>query len=471
LDCQASISAKTVDALHITSANLFGIRYPNMIRIANGSSHDFWSFLWDNREKLLWSGANLKSKFNGDRDPSMPVKSRPVPAICPPEPLASGIGAQWALDPNHIFMNHGCFGARPRSVLEAQWKARLQFEARPVNWLERQRDQHIDRAKAALGEFAGMQPSNFGFVTNATSAINAVLRSLKFDADDELLTTNHVYNAVRQTMKHIAQRHSARYVEAPVPLPLRNPEQVTELIVRALTPQTRILVIDHITSPTSIIFPVQDIVGICAKRGVDVLIDGAHAPGMIPLDVESINAAYYTGNLHKWVCAPPGAAFLWVRSDRQPGIHPATISHFLDDGFVDEFNWQATRDISPWVSVEHALTYMEGFGWDRVMEHNHQLAVWVQAMLCDRWDVEPATPMDGSMIGSMTTVPLPEQERLRQRFENDILKLRDALYAQHNIEVPIVDWDDRWWIRPSCQIYNLPQHYERLADAVLKLAR
>ena len=389
----------------------------------------------------------------------------------PPEPLSGASAQQWALDSKIVFMNHGCFGARLRTVLDSQWQAKLDFESKPVDWLDRHRDEHIAKAKRALGKFVGMKPANFGFVANATSAVNAVLRSLTFTPGDELLTTDHVYNAVRQAMKHVAQRHQARYIEAPVPLPVRSRDEIIDAITRSITDRTRIIVIDHVTSPTAVIFPLEEILSHCAVRGVDVLVDGAHAPGMIPLNVESLNAAYYAGNLHKWLSAPPGAAFLWARSDRQRGIHPTTISHFFEEGFTEEFNWQATRDISAWVCVEHAINAMEQFGWAAVRQHNHQLAIWVQQMLCERWSVEPSTPLDGSLIGSMTTVLLPGQDALRERFDGDILKLRDALYAQHQIEVPIVDWGGRWWIRPSCQIYNNSDHYEQLAEAVLELAR
>jgi isopenicillin-N epimerase len=202
-----------------------------------------------------------------------------------------------------------------------------------------------------------------------------------------------------------------------------------------------------------------------------VLIDGAHAPGMIPLDIGSIGPAYYAGNLHKWVCAPAGAAFLYVRPDRQKGIHPTTISHFLNEGFQAEFGWQATRDITPWLCVEDALTWLGRLGWDNIMRHNHQLAVWVQQMLCEKWGVHSATPIDGRMIGSMATIPLPAQEVFRKKFDT-FQALKAAVYDRYRIEVPIIEWGSpspRWWIRVSCQIYNRADQYQRLSDAVIDL--
>jgi isopenicillin-N epimerase len=210
---------------------------------------------------------------------------------------------------------------------------------------------------------------------------------------------------------------------------------------------------------------------LCARRGIDVLVDGAHAPGMVPLNIESIAPAYYAGNLHKWVCAPPGAAFLYVRPDRQKGINPTTISHFLNEGFQAEFGWQATRDITPWLCVEDALTWLGRLGWNNIMRHNHEMAVWAQQMLCARWGVHSATPLDGRMLGSMATVPLPRQEAFRKKFET-FQALKATIYDRDRIEVLVIEWGEpapRWWIRVSCNIYNRPEQYHRLAEAVLRL--
>src|SRR5262245_19868684 len=387
----------------------------------------------------------------------------------PPRALSDDVMAQWGLDPSIVFINHGCFGARPRSVIQSQSIRREQYEARPIEWLDRKRKALLGQAAAALGQFIGAQPSNLGFVANATSGINAVLRSLEFKPGDELLTTTHVYNAVRLAMRHLAQRAGAAYAEIDVPMPVASPDDIHDALEAAMSERTRLVVVDHVTSPTAIIFPVERIVQLCADRGVDVLIDGAHAPGMLTLDIERLDAAYYAGNLHKWVSAPSGAAFLWVRPDKQRGLHPNTISHFYDQGLHAEFEWQGTRDITPWLCVEDALSYFRGFGWDQVMRHNHQMAVWAHWVLCQRWNVEPASPVDGSMIGSMATVALPAQERFRAAWKSPD-PLQAALYGRYRIEAPIIDWGGRLWTRASCQIYNRPEHYERLADAVLELS-
>jgi isopenicillin-N epimerase len=375
--------------------------------------------------------------------------------------------SHWLLDPAVTFLNHGCFGATPRRVLDAQTAWRQRLEARPVELLDRGRRELLSEPKRAVGEFIGADPDDFGFVTNATGGVNAVLRSLRFETGDEIVTTDHVYNAVQQTLRYIGRARGPKTIQVPVPLPVTGPDEVTAAIAAALTDRTRLVLIDHIGSSTGLVFPVKQVVDLCTSRGVDVLVDGAHGPGMIELDLNGLGAAYYTGNLHKWVCAPKGAAFLWVRPDRQSGVHPNTISHFLDEGFAEEFQWQGTRDITAWLCTPDAIDFMGQFGWDQVRRHNHQLAVWAQQMLSDRWQVPSSTPADGSMLGSLATLPLPGG--LRERFA-DITAFQRRLYDRDRIEVPIIEWNDLWWVRVSCQVYNHRRQYERLGDAILEHA-
>jgi isopenicillin-N epimerase len=385
----------------------------------------------------------------------------------PPEPLGSDLRSLWDLDPAVVFLNHGSFGATPRAVLETQTAWRRRLESNPVEFLDRQLGGLLDEAKQVVGRFTGAAPADLGFVTNATGGGNAVLRSMGLAPGDELVTTDHVYNAIRQTMRHVARQAEARVIQVEIPLPIRSDDDVVEPVAAALSDRTRLVVIDHVTSPTAVVLPVERVVGVCAERGIDVLVDGAHAPGMLELDLERIGAAYYTGNLHKWVCGPKGAAFLRVRPDRQAGIHPNTISHFLDDGLRAEFGWQGTRDATAWLCAADAIDYMEQtLGWEAIRRHNHQLAVWVHALLCGRWGVEPGTPLDGSLLGSMVTVAMPESTP--QRFETPET-FQARLFEQHRIEIPVIDWSGQWWIRASCQVYNTPDQYEYLADAVTEL--
>ena len=360
------------------------------------------------------------------------------------------------------------FGAVPRLVFDEQTEWRRRVEARPVEMLARRGDELIGSAKEAAGSWLGMRPEDFGLVTNATEGVNAVLRSLMLRPGDELLTTTHVYNAVRQAMRYVAGRAGASYRELDVPLPVAGPEDVVQRVLGALSDKTRLLVIDHVTSPTALIFPVETIVRECSRRGVDVLVDGAHAPAMLPLDVQGSGAAYYAGNLHKWAFAPRGAAFLWARPDRQADIHPTIISHRLGEGFSREFAWQGTRDVTAWLTVPRAVKFLSELGEQRVREHNHAMAVWAHRLLCEKWGAAALSPLDGSMLGSMATVELPRQFQAMTDAEGEAFQRR--LYSDHRFEVPVHRFAGRWVLRVSCQVYNAAAQYERLADVVNTLA-
>ena len=388
-----------------------------------------------------------------------------IPA--PPAPLAPKLEHRWLLDAGYVFLNHGSFGAVPRAVRAALAAAQERIESRPIEMLGRRWRELLAPSRARVGEFLGMSPGSFGFVTNATEGVNTVLRSMRFAAGDELLTTSHVYNAVRNAMKARAGECGAAYVEVPVPLPVRDAAQVTDAVVGALTARTRLVVIDHVTSATALVFPVEDIVRACRARGVAVLVDGAHVPGMLDVRVEDLGCDYWTGNLHKWCCAPKGTAVLWAREERREGLSPLTVSHFLGEGFDAEFDWQGTRDLGAWMVAGVAIDFMGELGWDRVRAHNRQMAAWVQRMLCERWELEPVSPIDGRMLGSMCTVPLPAE--IPARFAT-AAEFQEALYREQRIEVPVIDFGGRWHVRPSAQVYNRAAQYDLLAQAVLEHA-
>lgn len=383
--------------------------------------------------------------------------------------MPSELREQFLLDPEIAFLNHGSFGSCPRPVLEYQRLWQDTIEARPIEKLGRRSDEMLNEAKSVVAPYLGVAPRDMAFVTNATDAANAVLRSLRFQPGDELLTTNHVYGAIRKTMWSVADRTGAQVIEADVRVPLAHTQEVVDAIASKLGAKTKLLVVDHVTSPTAIVFPIREIVSLCRSQGVEVLVDGAHAPGMLELDVTSIGATYYVGNLHKWTCAPKGAGFIWVDPAHQHGVHPTVTSHHYGEGYAEEFSWQGTRDFTPWIASAESIRWLGGFGWDRIKLHNHQLAVWVQRLLCEMWNVAPLTPFDGSMLGAMVTVPLPEQSIMKSLGTFD--KLGAQLYDKHRIEVPVIDWNDRWFVRCSCQVYNEPSQYERLGRAILDIVR
>jgi len=388
----------------------------------------------------------------------------------PPTPLQTNLQSHWQLRPDITFLNHGSFGAVPSEVsaVADAWRRRL--EAEPIELMGRHWRSIVADALAPVARFLNADPESIGFVTNATEGVNCVLRSLQLSPGDELLTTNHVYHAVRQSMKFAASHSGAVYREVPLPLPIRSADDITAAILAGITDRTRLLLLDHVTSPTAIVFPIEQIARLCRQRGVLLLVDGAHAPGMLPLDLLTLGEAgvsYYTGNLHKWCCAAKGTAVLWARADLRDGVHPLIVSHWYREGFSAEFHWQGTRDHSGWLSAGAAIDFLGRFGWDRVRRYNHELAVWAHQLLCERWGVSPITPLDGSLLGSMATLRLPE--RFARLSTEQFTALQQSLYSDHRIEVPLLAWENQRFLRVACQVYNTADQYERLADVIAEL--
>jgi isopenicillin-N epimerase len=381
-----------------------------------------------------------------------------------PQPFPASIRDLWMLNPKVAFLNHGSFGAVPRPVFDAQDEWRLRLERDPIELIGRKCRGMLDGVKEAVGGVLGMRADDFGLVTNATEGINAVLRSYPLKMGDELLTTNHVYNAVRQAMKFAAGRVGATYRELEIGLPIASSKQIEEAVLSGISEKTRLLVIDHVSSPTATIFPIRQIIAACNEQGVDVLVDGAHAPGMMELDIANLGAAFYAGNLHKWCCCPKGSAFLHVRADRQGSIHPNVISHDLGKGLVAEFNWQGTRDLSSWLTIPTALEFMASLGWEKVRGHNHAMVAWGQEMLCGMWGVESVYGEE-ALFGAMATLRTPAGLG-RHVFE----EVQQRLYTEFGVEAPIVDWGGVRHTRISAQVYNVPGDYERLGEAVVRLA-
>ena len=384
--------------------------------------------------------------------------------------------SHWGLDPAVTFLNHGSFGACPRPVLAAQdrWRARL--EAEPVRFVVRELEPALDHTRAVIGDFLGADPDDLAFVPNATTGVNTVIASLEFRPGDEVITTDHVYNACANVLRVAAARTGARVVVATVPFPITDPDDVVRAIVACVTPRTRLALIDHITSPTALVFPIAKIVRALAALGIDTLVDGAHGPGMVPIDLRALGAAYYTGNFHKWVCAPKGAAFLWVRRDRQLRIRPLVISHGTNSPRSDrsrfrlEVDWGGTDDPTPFLCVPDALQFLGGLlpgGLPALMERNRAAACAERARLAAR--LGSVLPCPDEMVGSIAAIPLPAAPQDEDESSPYTTRLQTALVERHSVQVPIILWPvrPRRFVRISAPIYNTPAEYDRLADALL----
>jgi len=269
---------------------------------------------------------------------------------------------------------------------------------------------------------------------------------------------------VHQTLRYVADRSGAVVKVVHIPMPVSGEQALADPILEAITDRTRLLLIDHVTSPTALIFPIDRLVATARSQGIDVLVDGAHGPGMLPLDLNSLNATWYVGNLHKWVCAPVGAAFIVTDPSQLDSLHPAIISHGYEQGHAEEFSWQGTRDYTPWRCIPFVLDWIEAeWGWEALQSHNHGLSCWAHRMLSNAWGVEPMTPLDGTLLGSMATLELPAPVRSAH---DTLESLHDLLLQEHSIEVPIMEWDGKLWLRISAQAYNTPDDYHRLADVI-----
>lgn len=413
--------------------------------------------------------AQARLSFRGRGGYSAGVKPRDLA-----RPAPSRFRRYWTLAPGTVFLNHGSFGACPEPILRRQEELRRQMEAEPVQFLWRRYEERLEPSRATVARFVGAQPQDLVFVTNATAGVNAVVRSLKLRRGDELLTTNHDYNACHNVLVETALRVGARLVVATIPFPLGSADEAVAAVLNAVTPRTRLALIDHVTSPTALVLPAARLVRELAARGVDTLIDGAHAPGMVPLELEKLGAAYYTANLHKWVCAPKGAAFLWARRDKQSAVHPAIISHGNNtsrpgySAFQDRFDWAGTFDPSAWFCAGAAIDWMGKRlpgGWADVYRRNRELATQARRLLCDRLGV--VAPCPEEMLGAMATLPLPEPfQELPKTGKIDAEQSR--LYDEFGIEAPFMRFGQpaRRYFRVSAQLYNSPAEYAYLAAVI-----
>lgn len=364
------------------------------------------------------------------------------------------------LDPTWTFLNHGSFGSTPRPLLELQTRLRAEMEAQPVAFLDRQLFGRLRPELAAAADLLGADPAGLAFVRNATTAVAVALHSLALEAGDQLVTTTHRYDAVANALRHFADRASAQVVEAALPFPLPGPQAVLDAIDAAIGPRTRLVLVDWITSPTALVLPVADIVALCRARGVPVMIDGAHSPGHVDVDLGALAPDLYTGNLHKWLCAPKGTAVMWASAAWRDRLHHPIVSHGYGLGLQAELLWTGTDDPTGWLCTSAAVQRHRDLGGPAFRAANHELVLAARDRLASRLDLSAPAPDD--MVGSMATLPLPLPFDDRQR-------LLDGLRGAR-IEVPVIPWGDRLWLRLSAfSSYNHIEQYDHLGDVLADL--
>ena len=379
--------------------------------------------------------------------------------------LGAAIRHEWGLDPDFLTVNHGSYGATPLAVRAEQDRWRKRMEAQPTRFFFLEVPGALREAAGALARFLGAEAEDVVFVPNATTGANAVLRSLQLEPGDEILHASHVYNAVRNTISYVAERAGAKVAVAEIPFPRPEAAAILKNIERAVGKRTRIAVIDHITSPSGMVLPIEEIIQLCHAAGVPVLVDGAHGPGQVALDLPALGADWYVGTCHKWLCAPKGCGFLYARSDRRAELHPVTISHGYGGGFTTEFDWTGTMDPSAYLSLPSAIGFFERLGGTALMERNRQLAAEAANLIADALRTEVGV-LPG-MTRNMGLVRLPISLEAKR---SEVVKVRHALQAA-GTDAPVHPVGGAMWLRLSAYAYNEIGDYRGLADllpAVLK---
>jgi len=376
------------------------------------------------------------------------------------------------LDPDVVFLNHGSFGACPQEVLQVQQDLQRRMERNPVLFLGRESAQLLAHARGVLAQYLGAQADDLAFIPNASSGVNVVARSLHLAAGDEVLTTDHEYGACDNTWRFVCERTGAVYKQVTIPLPFRAAEFV-ERVWAGVTPRTRVLFLSHITSTTALIFPLAELCRRARDAGIVTLIDGAHAPGHIPLELDALGADFYTGNCHKWLCAPKGTAFLHARPEHHTRLNAPVISwgysehvkgHAGFEAYVGRtelerrLQWLGTRDICAFLSVPAAIAFQQRHGWDNVRAQCHALALQTLQRWCERTGQAPVA--SGSDCWQMVLLPVTGM---------DADALKTTLYDRYRIEVPVTQHQDQVFVRVSVQGYNTQEDLDRLLDALLAL--
>lgn len=416
-------------------------------------------------------------------DPTLFSPHAQAGAPARPRPRPSPMAVHWRLDPASVFLNHGSFGACPAVVLERQREFRDLLEREPIRFFVERCEPLLDESRRCVAQLVNADAAGIVFVPNATAGVNTVVRSLRFQPGDELLTNSHEYNACNNALRYGAERWGARVVSVPLPFPLRHAREVVDAVLAGVTSRTKLVMLSHVTSPTGLVLPIGPLVEELARCGIDTLIDGAHAPGMIPIDLTALGATYYTGNFHKWLCTPKGSAFLHVREDRRAEIRPLIISHGANSPRTDrsrfllEHDYVGTFEVTPHLCIPEAVRFLSSLlpgGLTGLMEHNRRHALEARKILCRAFGAEPAAPE--SMIASLASVHLPDPPSggVRPSPKGYHDRLNDELLDRHGVQIPIFPFPPpapgqpatKRLIRVAMQAYNSLEQVEYAAECV-----
>jgi isopenicillin-N epimerase len=380
-------------------------------------------------------------------------------------PLGAAVRGEWVLDADYVTVNHGSFGATPTRVLAVQDAWRRRMEAQPTRFICKVLPDALQAAGERLAAFVGGKAENLAFVVNATDGCNAVLRSRLLQPGDEIVLLSHAYGAVRNAVRYVCDMTGGQMVQVELPFPRVADDDAVARVADALTPRTRLAVLDHITSQSALVLPVGRMIAACHAAGVPVLIDGAHAPGQVALDVTALDADWYVGNCHKWMMAPKGCAFLYARPDRQVDLHPLAISHGYGGGFRAEFDWTGTWDPSAFLAIGAAIDFYDWLGGPALRARNAALAAEAAGLVAGMLGTE--TGGGNAVAGSMALVRLPVTGSAT---EDRALRLRDRMLDAGS-DVPVNANARGIWMRLSAQAYNELDDYRKLADIVQAVLR
>lgn len=367
----------------------------------------------------------------------------------------------WLLDKRITFLNHGSYGAVPRSVIEAQNAWRDKIERQPVYFFEQCFRRHLQEAAEDLAEFVGCNSDTLAFVTNSTEGINAAIESINLTPGDTLLSTDQAYKGVKNKLISICGVTGAKLVIAKIPRPVHSDDEIIEAVDGVLHPGIRLAVFDHISSRSSVLMPIKRLVNLCHAKNIPVLVDGAHAPGMVDLDIDALGADWYVGSCHKWLCAPKGCGLLSVTDKQKHNTRPNVVSTGYNEGFWEEFSWLGIRDPSAWLSVTAAIDFWKKLGVEGVRNYIQELANWAGDELVNRWGTERTAA--ALCTGAMVTVRVNSRWKEKLRTPEG---LHDYLLRQHHIEVPVFLFSGELWVRVSTHVYNSEQDIDLLAQAL-----